>query len=306
MKKRYPASSGTPAGRWRTVLAVAAAAALGLPAAALAHQPRVAGTAATGSAGTIVMAPDASVGSADPIASLVTASRVFEQHTRGGGSSGGGQAVPRGGSSAPPATSGGGSRGGSGDGGAVRSGGDSGSTATPRGGARTRGSAGADNGDGTTATTGSRPRGDRPATGTAVQRRPGDRPPIIIDPGGYYGGGFYPWGWGGLGLGGYYYGYYDPWGWYDPYPSGVYASGDYDGALKIKVKPRDAEVYVDGYFAGEVDDYDGVFQKLRLEPGPHRIELRLEGYEPLTFEVRILPDRTVTYKGELKKGEGAN
>ncbi|MGC4084121.1 MAG: PEGA domain-containing protein [Vicinamibacterales bacterium] len=50
-----------------------------------------------------------------------------------------------------------------------------------------------------------------------------------------------------------------------------------------------------------MDDYDGAFQRLRLEPGPHRIEIRLDGYEPLSFEIRIQPDRTVTYKGELQK-----
>ena len=59
-----------------------------------------------------------------------------------------------------------------------------------------------------------------------MARREGDRGgrTVIVD-GGYYGG-FYPWGWGGLGLGGYY-GYYDPWGgWYDPYgPPMVYDSG---------------------------------------------------------------------------------
>ena len=27
----------------------------------------------------------------------------------------------------------------------------------------------------------------------------------------------------------------------------------------------------------------------------------MDGYEPLTFEVRIQPDRTVTYTGDLKK-----
>jgi hypothetical protein len=52
-----------------------------------------------------------------------------------------------------------------------------------------------------------------------------------------------------------------------------------------------------------VDDYDGVFQQLRLEPGPHRIEVRLDGYEPLSFEVRVIPDRTITYKGELERAE---
>ena len=70
--------------------------------------------------------------------------------------------------------------------------------------------------------------------------------------------------------------------------------------------PRQAEVLVDGYFAGAVDDFDGLFQQLRLEPGPHRIEIRLDGYEPLSFEVRILPDRTVTYKGTLQKRATAN
>ena len=51
---------------------------------------------------------------------------------------------------------------------------------------------------------------------------------------------------------------------------------------------------MDGYYAGAVDDFDGTFQKLKLEPGPHRIEIRLEGYETLSFEVRILPDKTLT------------
>lgn len=230
-----------------------------------------------------------------------------EQHRRGGGSSGGsggggGQAVPRGGSA-----SGGGSNGGSrsGGGAVTRGAGTDGSS----GGTRTRSTGGSTSGDtGGTAVagTGSRAREGRPVTGTAVERRDGGGTrggDTIIVGGGYYGG-FYPWGWGGLGLGGYY-GWYDPWGYgygYDPYGPSGYDYGYYaEGALKLKVTPRQAEVFVDGYYAGAVDDYDGVFQRLRLEPGPHRIEIRLDGYEPLSFEVRILPDRTVTFKGELKR-----
>ena len=38
--------------------------------------------------------------------------------------------------------------------------------------------------------------------------------------------------------------------------------------------PRNAEVYVDGRYAGIVDDYDGTFQRLDLEPGSHEIEIR--------------------------------
>ena len=67
------------------------------------------------------------------------------------------------------------------------------------------------------------------------------------------------------------------------------------------MKPRQASVYVDGYYAGVVDEFDGVFQRLHIEPGPHRIEVQADGYEPLVFEIRIQPDRTITYTGELKR-----
>ena len=80
----------------------------------------------------------------------------------------------------------------------------------------------------------------------------------------------------------------------------AYTSSD-EGALKLKIKPREAEVYVDGYFVGVVDDFDGIFQRLHIESGAHRIEVRAAGYEPLAFDVRITPEHTTTYTGELKK-----
>jgi hypothetical protein len=59
-------------------------------------------------------------------------------------------------------------------------------------------------------------------------------------------------------------------------------------------------VYVDGYFVGLVDDYDGTFQRLELDAGPHRVELRKAGFPSMTIEVRILEGETVTYRGELR------
>jgi hypothetical protein len=66
------------------------------------------------------------------------------------------------------------------------------------------------------------------------------------------------------------------------------------------VKPRDAEVWVDGYYAGSVDDFDGIFQALRLDMGAYRIEVRKPGFETLTFDVRVQPERTITFRGEMK------
>ena len=71
--------------------------------------------------------------------------------------------------------------------------------------------------------------------------------------------------------------------------------------LRLKMKPREAQVFVDGYFMGVVDDFDGMWQRLHLQPGPHRIEVRAEGYDTLMFEVNLQPDKTITYTGELRQ-----
>ena len=87
------------------------------------------------------------------------------------------------------------------------------------------------------------------------------------------------------------------------YPAYTHPRAVYDhyymGSLRLKVKPRFGEVFVDGYYAGLVNDYDGVFQRLRLEKGPHQIEIRQPGFVTLNFEVLILPGQTVTYEGSL-------
>ena len=165
----------------------------------------------------------------------------------------------------------------------------------------------------------------KPSAGGRRRRRlprvPGYYPPYYG--GGYYGGyggGYYPywgypWGWSGLyfyspfwwgygspnfydyGYGGYGYGGYGGGG------GGYYygAAEDYmQGALKLKVKPREAEVMVDGYFVGRVDDFDGAFQELKLKPGTHHVEIRAQGFEPISFDVQVDPRQSITYRGDLK------
>jgi hypothetical protein len=114
--------------------------------------------------------------------------------------------------------------------------------------------------------------------------------------GGYYGsnwGGYYGNNWGGFyGAGPGYYG-----GGYGAAYGGPY--GWSIGGVRLKVSPRDAEVYVDGYYAGIVADFDGIWQQLRLDDGGHRIEIRKPGMAPLTFDVMVQPGRTITYRGDL-------
>jgi hypothetical protein len=91
---------------------------------------------------------------------------------------------------------------------------------------------------------------------------------------------------------GFYYGpYYGP---FYPY-SGPYVwpARYQSGAVRVRVQPRETEVYVNGYYAGTVDDFDGMFQRLYLRAGEYDIALRLAGYLPFAQRVLIRPGATL-------------
>jgi hypothetical protein len=104
----------------------------------------------------------------------------------------------------------------------------------------------------------------------------------------------------------YYNGFYDPY-YYSRYSSyyggySAYGSGQIyrpDSSLRLQVSPRTTEVFVDGYYAGTVDEYDGIFQRLRLEPGEYEMALYLPGYRTVTQRVLMQPDRTLKIKHEM-------
>lgn len=90
------------------------------------------------------------------------------------------------------------------------------------------------------------------------------------------------------------YPYYAP-GPHYPYPAGF----DY-GGVRLRIRPREAQVFVDGHYAGIVDDFDGTFQQLRLEQGGHKIEIRMPGFENFEMDVHVQPGRTITLHETLR------
>jgi hypothetical protein len=73
------------------------------------------------------------------------------------------------------------------------------------------------------------------------------------------------------------------------------------GGLRLDVKPKSAEVMVDGHPAGIVDDFDWHFQQVKLVAGPHHIELSAPGYTTDQFNVNITADHTIQYHGTLAR-----
>jgi len=121
------------------------------------------------------------------------------------------------------------------------------------------------------------------------------------------------------GGGNYYYGspnyygrryYYDA---FDPfYYSGSYGYAPYyyrgryrdGGSLRVIVDPEQTRVYVDGYYAGIADDFDGIFQRLYVPPGRHEISLKLDGYRTHKFRVYVPVDQTLKIHHVMDRGTG--
>jgi hypothetical protein len=142
--------------------------------------------------------------------------------------------------------------------------------------------------------------GGRPPSGRVSTGRPGGA--VVVRPvyvrRGFYGSlgwyptyGWYPW-------------YASPYGFYPfyghgfgygygyGYPYGPAFVGRGVSSVRVQVEPRQTKVFVDGYFAGLVDDFDGFFQRLDLEPGEHEIQLYLEGHRTVTERLYLSPGKS--------------
>ena len=94
--------------------------------------------------------------------------------------------------------------------------------------------------------------------------------------------------------------YWGPWG---PYTYGYpYAYNVYPQAgIRTEVTPKDAGVYVDGYYAGRVSDFDGALQRLHVAPGGHTVTFYLEGFRTVTQDVYVRPDSTFTLDESMQR-----
>jgi hypothetical protein len=107
-------------------------------------------------------------------------------------------------------------------------------------------------------------------------------------------------------------GYPVPYTYSYPYPIMVYGyraprervmitpGSSYYGGVALEITPDDADVFVDGEYAGRVEDFDGTTQPLTLTAGTHRIEVRAPGYEPLAIDIGVQPGQVIPYRGDLR------
>lgn len=93
-------------------------------------------------------------------------------------------------------------------------------------------------------------------------------------------------------IGGYFYDpFFGPYPWWPrtAYPYRYFPVYDNRAEMRVDATPEEAAVYVDGFYAGIVDDFDGVFQGLPLPPGGHTIVLYLEGFRTASHSIYLSP-----------------
>ena len=84
--------------------------------------------------------------------------------------------------------------------------------------------------------------------------------------------------------------------------SGRLPTKDATGELKIAATPSRAAVFVDGEYAGHVDEFDGVGKAMLLTPGQHRLRIALPGYLPFDTTVDLHPQQKLKIQTDLVKG----
>jgi hypothetical protein len=88
--------------------------------------------------------------------------------------------------------------------------------------------------------------------------------------------------------------YYAPFGWYGyygPYP--YYRSNM--GELKLKTNVKDADVYINGAYAGKAVKLKSMW----LRPDKYNIEIRAQGYAAYFQQIYLLPGKTMQMKVDL-------
>jgi hypothetical protein len=101
----------------------------------------------------------------------------------------------------------------------------------------------------------------------------------------FVGRGFAPYGW---------YGWYSPW--YGPYAYAPYAVHPNAGEVKLDTKVKNAEVFIDGSYAGTT----GNLKTMWLRPGSYNIEIRTSERTVLAQKIYVVAGKTIKLHPDLQ------
>lgn len=85
------------------------------------------------------------------------------------------------------------------------------------------------------------------------------------------------------------------------YYPGSFAYGSDKGQIDLRADPKDAQVYIDGAYAGTVQRLKNIW----LDPGAYDLSLRAAGREPFQQRIYVLTGKTLNISAKLTAVTGA-
>ena len=72
-------------------------------------------------------------------------------------------------------------------------------------------------------------------------------------------------------------------------------------SIKCDVKPKDAQVFVDGSMVGTARDFNSSDHPLYVFPGDHVLEFRHPGHDTYSTKLSLLPEQDMRLKVRMNK-----
>lgn len=88
---------------------------------------------------------------------------------------------------------------------------------------------------------------------------------------------------------------------YGYYPGEYGPSVSVYGGLSFDIQPSDADLFVDGEYAGTVGTFGPYAEPLTLTPGVHRIAVQRDGFRAMEWDVTIQPGQVIPYRGDMEE-----
>ena len=94
--------------------------------------------------------------------------------------------------------------------------------------------------------------------------------------------------------------FWGPFGPYSYYPAADLAYGNGKGQVELKADPKNAEVYIDGAYAGTVQHLKNFW----LDPGAYDVSISAAGRKPFQQRVYVLTGKTLNISAKLTAVNG--
>jgi hypothetical protein len=73
------------------------------------------------------------------------------------------------------------------------------------------------------------------------------------------------------------------------------------GGISFEITPDNAQVFVDGNYAGTAGEFGPNARPLDLSGGQHHVEVRASGYRTISFDADVRPGQVLPYQGTLQR-----